>query len=435
MKQLLVIAYYFPPMGLSGVQRTLKFVKYLPDFGWQPTVLTVQPHAYFAFDDSLLDELHGKDIPIWRVEPAGIFSLFKGRKTVPLKNEGARKLLNRLSQAFFIPDNKTSWGKQALRQLEHRHNLGQFNLGQFNAVFATAPPFTSHLLGGQLRHRHGIPLLLDYRDAWIEFPYHHYWSDWHRRKHQALEQRSLAAADAVVVTSSHIRRLLLQRYPALQLDSRLSVLTQGYDSEDFQQSAPTQPLDSAKIHFVYTGIFYEDRDPQQLFRVVAQIKSQHPELYRQLVFHMVGYVQEEYRAMAEAMGVGECCHYHGYVEHHESIRWTQRADVLWFNIGSRSQGFQTVSPGKAFEYLGSRKPILAILPENDIRTILEGFGHAVIVNPDDDDALRQAILHLADLKQKGELPVGDAAAISRFDRRTLTGQLAGILNRISRTTT
>lgn len=138
--------------------------------------------------------------------------------------------------------------------------------------------------------------------------------------------------------------------------------------------------------------------------------------------------------MAQAMGVGECCHYHGYVEHHESIRWTQRADVLWFNIGSRSQGFQTVSPGKAFEYLGSRKPILAILPENDIRTILEGFGHAVIVNPDD-DALRQAILHLADLKQKGELPVGDAAAISRFDRRTLTGQLAGILNRISRTTT
>lgn len=429
MKQLLVIAYYFPPMGLSGVQRTLKFVKYLPEFGWQPTVLTVEPHAYFAFDDTLLHELDGKGIQIWRIEPAGIFSLFKGRKTVSLKNEGVRKVLNRLSQAFFIPDNKTGWGKQALQQLEKR------DLGQFNAVFATAPPFTSHLLGGQLRHRHGIPLLLDYRDAWLEFPYHHYWTDWHRKKHQALEQRSLAAADAVIVTSSHIRRLLLQRYPNLQLDSRLSVLTQGYDSQDFHQASPVQPLDSATMHFVYTGIFYEDRDPQQLFRVLAQIKAQHPQVYQILAFHMVGYVQEEYRAIAEAMEVDDCCHYHGYVEHHESIRWIQRADVVWFNIGSRSQGFQTVSPGKAFEYLGSRKPILAILPENDIRTILESFHHAFIVNPEDDDTLRQTILHLADLKQQGRLPVGDAAAISRFDRRTLTGELANILHRISRTTT
>ncbi|KXK55873.1 MAG: glycosyltransferase family 4 protein [Chlorobi bacterium] len=433
MKQLLVIAYYFPPMGLSGVQRTLKFVKYLPEFGWQPTVLTVQPHAYFAFDDTLLQELEGKEIPIWRVAPAGIFSLFKGRKTVPLKNEGGRKMLNRISQAVFIPDNKTGWGKQAFRELKRR------DLGQFNALFATAPPFTSHLLGGKLRHRYGIPLVLDYRDAWLEFPYHYYWTGWHRKKHQALEQKSLAAADAVVVTSSHIRRLLLQRYPELQLGNRLSVLTQGYDPEDFQQmsalpeSAP-QPLDPAKTHFVYTGIFYEDRDPKQLFRVLAQIKAQHPSIYPTLAFHMVGYVQQEYRAMAQAMGVDGCFHYHGYVEHRESIAWIQRADVVWFNIGARSQGFQTVSPGKAFEYLGSRKPILAVLPENDIRTILEGFHHAVIVNPDDDDALRQAILRLAKQKQASQLPIADAAAVARFDRRRLTGELANILDRISTTT-
>jgi len=426
MKQVLIIAYYFPPMGLSGIQRTLKFVKYLPEYGWHPTVLTVSPHAYFAFDDSFLQELRGHPLDIWRTKPGGVFSVLRSRRTVSLKNEGARKFLNRLSQALFVPDNKIRWKKHALDFLSTK------NLDAFDAVYATAPPFTDHLIGIEIKKRYGLPLVVDFRDAWLEYPYHIYPTPWHRARHQTLERRVVTGADAVVTTNDFMRGILVRRYASDDVERKCSVITQGYDPEDFERADPSQcAVDSDEVNFVYSGVFYEDRDPQMLYRALVELKETRPDVYGRLRFYMVGYVQEEYQAIARQMGVDERFVYCGYVEHGRAVEWLKAVDVAWFNIGARHKGFETVSPGKAFEYLGSGKPIMAILPQNEIRTILSRFDHTILIDPDDHDALVAALVRLVRMKLEGRMPTGDMEAIRQFDRRVLTGRLAAILEKIS----
>lgn len=431
MNHVLVIAYYFPPMGFSGIQRTLKFVKYLPEYGWHPTVLTVTPHAYYAFDDTFLEELAGRPVEIWRTQPGGIFSAVKKRRTVSLRNERLRKILNRVSQFFFIPDNKIGWRNQV------RAFLADKDLSHYDMIFATAPPFTDHLIGAELKERYGIPLVVDFRDAWVEYPYHKYWTRWHRRRHEELERGVVNAADAVVTTNRYVRDLLLARQGPSEKEradvaSRMHIITQGFDAADFEQAPGVSvgPVDRRMINFVYTGLFYEDRDPLVLYRALASIRGSRPELYGRMRFYMVGYVQEEYQEMARAMGVDDRIVYCGYVEHHVAVEWVKQADVLWFNIGAHHKGYETVSPGKAFEYLGSGKPIVAILPENQIREILSGFDHTFIVDPDDHERLAAVLVELTERHERGALPRGDREKIAQYDRRRLTGDLARIFENI-----
>lgn len=430
MKRVLVIAYYFPPMGLSGIQRTVKFVKYLGQYGWRPTVVTIMPHAYFAFDDSFESELEGNGVEVWRTPPGGIFSVMGKRRTVSLRNERLRKFLNRLSQFFFVPDNKVGWRDQVMKFLAAR------DMSQYDVIYATAPPFTDLLIGLDLKRRYGLPLVVDFRDAWVEYPYHVYWTSWHRRRHQELERGVVAGADAVITTNGHVRGLLLGRQSDPAVAERVHVITQGYDATDFAEAgneaaaAAGVTMAPDHVNFVYTGIFYEDRDPLVLFRALVSLKLRRPDVYRRLRFYMVGYVQEEYQQQGERMGIADRIVYCGYVEHAVSVAWVKKADVLWFNIGSQLRGFQTVSPGKAFEYLGSGKPIVAILPENEIREMLSGFDHTFIVEPDDHEQLAETLIDLAERHERGELPRGDMERIARYDRRRLTGDLVSIFEKI-----
>src|SRR5512140_2226213 len=131
-RKVLVIAYYFPPMGLSGVQRTLKFVKYLPAYGWQPTVLTVTPTGYFAQDYSLLEEIHLPEVKVERVGSLDPNRLFRKKGVVKMPSERWRKVLTYISDTFFIPDNKIGWRKKALKAASKL-----FEAEQFDVIFAT----------------------------------------------------------------------------------------------------------------------------------------------------------------------------------------------------------------------------------------------------------------------------------------------------------
>jgi glycosyltransferase involved in cell wall biosynthesis len=410
-------------MGLSGVQRTLKFVKYLSDYGWRPTVLTVAANAYFALDESFLGELEGRPVDIWRTSPGRVVTMVRQPRTALLGRERPRKLLNRISQFFFIPDNKIGWRKQV------RALLAERDLSHFDAVYSTAPPYTDHLIGLEIKRRHGLPLVVDYRDAWIEYPYHTYWTPWHRRRHLQLEGEVIDGADAIITASSYVRDLIVARHP--DAASRAHVITQGYDPEDFEGDLPPVAVDPGEVNFVYTGLFYEDRDPLLLYRALVSIRASHPKLYERMRFYMIGYVQDEYRSVAETMGVADRFVFQGQVDHREAIAWLMACDIAWFNIGAIHAGYQTVSPGKVFEYLGSCKPIIAIIPENDIRTILSGFDHTFIIRPDDQRSLEEVLVDLAGRKLAGTLPQADRQSVERFSRRTLTGTLAGLLGEVA----
>lgn len=423
MKNVLVIAYYFPPMSFSGVQRTLKFVKYLPDYGWQPTVLTIHPHAYFAFDEAFLGELSGKSIEIWRTNPPLVFSAVKGKKNLSFGNETLRKFANRISQFLFIPDNKIGWKKQALEFLETK------DLSKFDAIYSSAPPYTCHLLAQEIKKRWKIPFVADFRDAWLEYPYHIYWTAWHKKRHQSLEQGVIESADAVITTNDFVRDLFVQRYNS---GERSCVIGQGFDSDDFSKNTAQVPsVNPQEVNFVFTGIFYEDRDPLLLYKALASIKIHHPKIFDLLRFTMVGHIQEQFQEAARSLGVAEKFNYCGYLPHAEAIAWQKQADVLWFNIGSKQKGFETVAPGKVYEYLGSGKPILAILPENHIKKLLSGFEHCFLIEPNNQTSLENAILVLSQKKLEGNLPKPDGNRLKQFDRKVLTRKLAEILDGIS----
>lgn len=427
MKNVLVLAYYFPPFGLSGVQRILKFVKYLPDFGWHPTVVTTKPHAYPAFDESLMDELRESDAEVWRTETAGAFAAVKNQRTIPLSTERMRKLLNRASQFVYVPDNKIAWKKKVLALLRGK------DLSRFDAVLSTAPPFSAHLAGLEIKRLYGLPFIADFRDSWVGNPWHLYWTPLHRVLHKRMERKVMYGADALITTNSFTRDIWHKRYNDETLLPRMHVVEQGYDPDDFGTSFPfgnKEPKD--ELHFVYTGLFYEERHPLPLYEVLHVLKQRFPDVYRSIKFSFVGYVQEEYRAAAQQLGVEDRFEYIGYVEHDESVAWLAKADVLWMTMGEGGERYATVSPGKTFEYLGSRKPILAMAGTCYTKVVLERFSHTFIVIPSDIDAGVEMFVRLVELQRQGALPHAAPEEVEPYSRKNLTGQLASILDHCTR---
>jgi hypothetical protein len=175
-KKVLVISYYFPPMGLSGVQRTLKFVKYLPLYGWRPVVLTTSSSEFYAFDDTLSEELPDNEYRIYRTESKS--KDLKGESKYKLKKFPSyliQKIGRAVLQTIYQPDSKKPWLKHALK-------LGEeiINENQIDVIFATAPPFTDFLVAKELSSKFNIPFIVDYRDVWIDNPFHFYATPFHK---------------------------------------------------------------------------------------------------------------------------------------------------------------------------------------------------------------------------------------------------------------
>ena len=201
MFKVLVIAYYYPPMGLSGVQRTLKFTKYMKRFNWEPTVITAGNVAYFAHDLDMLREAEEAGVRIIRTEAYDLNSMI-GKKygTVNMPKEYLRKLYSKFSKTFFIPDNKKSWAKKAYntaRELLQKEN--------FDIIYVTIPPYSSFMYAAMLKKEFNIPLFVDYRDLWFGNHFAYYPTPYHRTRHKKLEYEALRASDKVIVINRKIK--------------------------------------------------------------------------------------------------------------------------------------------------------------------------------------------------------------------------------------
>jgi len=239
-KKVLLIAYYFPPSGGAGVQRTLKFVKYLQEFGWQPVVLTVQNADYPAVDESLLAEIP-QDTPVYRskiAEPYAIYRRLTGQKNGPtdiavLSRDPDQQLSLRekfsewIRAAFFVPDARIGW-------LPFAASLGKKIIAreQIDLIYSSAPPYTAHLIAGRLHRRTGLPWVADFRDSWIGWLSAPQWRPLPSRAVEKwMERGVLRDATRVLAVSAGVREDLLSRHPHLR-DGRWHILTNGYDSAD-----------------------------------------------------------------------------------------------------------------------------------------------------------------------------------------------------------
>jgi len=415
--KVLVIAYYFPPMGLSGVQRTLKFAKYLPNHGWEPTVLTVTPTAYYALDYGMLRELTESNIRTIRTNSLDPTRLFESGKPVKMPHEKLRNFFSGISQAIFVPDNKVGWKHDALKA--GRKLLQE---EEFNVIFSTAPPYTCHLIGTALSKEFNIPLVIDYRDAWVDNPLHLYITPFHKILHQKLEKKVLKTSNRIITINRRIKEVMLRRYRFLSYND-IAIIPQGYDPEDYRVDNTFKLPVSKKMRFTYAGTFYRNRTPKYFLRALSEVLKDNPKLKNRIEAVFIGNFRKENLSTVESLGLADVVKVFGYLDHKSTVRYLITSDVLWMTIGN-GKGEDQVSTGKLFEYIGSRKPILGLVPDGIAKSTIVESGAGKVLNPDDVAGIKNAILEYYNLWERKGLPEIPVEFAQEFDRVRLTGELA-----------
>jgi len=432
MKKALIITYYFPPSGGSGVQRTLKFVKYLQAFGWTPVVLTARDADYPAYDETLCAEIPA-EIAVYRAplfEPYRLYRTFTGRSaqestdiaTLTLDEQHKRKWSERISEfiraSFFIPDARIGWLYPAYR-------LGKKIIKEENIqlIFSSAPPYTCHLIGRKLKRATGLPWVADFRDSWIG------WlstPQWRPAPARALEKRMeknvLHEANRILTVSMGVKEDLLSRNPDCK-DGRWHLLANGYDAADFENiPGLAKP---AGITITYTGSMYGNRNPHYLIKALELLRQTgHPRV-ASLRIRLVGRAGAAILQEIAASNVADLFEYIPYVKHRESLAYLQSGDaaLLIIDDAPANRGILT---GKIYEYIGARIPILALAPEGEAAQLIREYSLGWVVPPNDPQAIAE-ILDQAMLEIAQGTRVPDSAA-QVYERRAQTQQLAAVFD-------
>ncbi|MFP4528349.1 MAG: glycosyltransferase [Candidatus Kapaibacterium sp.] len=412
-REALVIAYYFPPMGLSGVQRTVKFVKYLPENRLRPVVLTTTPAAYYAFDDTMLEEVESEGINIYRT-PADVsrFAGSRKSKTIKYPSPALQKIRKAILQTIFQPDSRRLWKKPALELADYifkRHDI--------KVIYATAPPFTDFLVAYELSKLYGIPFVVDYRDLWVDNAFYFYATPFHKLYSIRLESEILTHARKAIVTTRHMKEMLLRRYPVMS-HSDVSIIPHGYDESDFAATDGIKP-DPKKFTITHSGLFPDDLTPKYFLRALAEFFRRNPEARGVTEARFVGLMRRAHLKMIRRYKLTENVVTTGYVSHPEVIRHLKQSDLLWMMITNN-----IATPSRMYEYLGARKPFICCAPEGSIRRDAEASDAVLTTDPADVSGIRQALEAFYNMWKNNSLPRPSDEYVARFDRRQLTSELA-----------
>jgi glycosyltransferase involved in cell wall biosynthesis len=420
-------------MGMGGVQRTAKFAKYLHLYNWQPYVLTVTPKLYLASDNCLLSEVEKAGVKVYRT--GGSETNGNSHKVVKFKKDSNRKFLSNLSQTFLIPDSKIFWKSKAV---EHGKKIIK-NEG-IDLIFATAPPYTDFLAACELKDKFGLPLVVDYRDSWIDCPNNFYPTPLHKKKHSKMETSVLECTDKVITINSRIKELIHLRYPFVK-DEDVEVIPQGFDPEDFgsqiaqigsqtsqiMQTSPIAQKENRKFRITYSGSFLNYYTPKHFLDGLKLAFDKRPELKDKIEACFVGTFPNEYKEYIKNIGIENAVNIAGYVEHSLCAKYLVESDVLWMMI-NKTERSDLHSTGKLYEYFGAGKPILACVPEGVARKSLENYGAVIMTGPDDVNTIASAILEYYDKFEKNEMPLPNPEVKNKYDRKLLAGKLAEVFN-------
>ena len=420
MKNVLVVVYYFPPMGGSGVQRPLKFVKYLRSFGWNPIVLCPEPGAYHTFDDSLQKELLSLDIEVHRVMANTPFHR-TGQSPKKVKVPGTlAKILRWFSTFFFIPDNKKSWiepGFEKGVKLIEEHAI--------DAIFASAPPYSNLMLARQLKDHTGLPVLMDLRDDWVESHLIKYPTAWHKKRMEQLEIDTLTRANALLTVNEEIAKSLNKR-----VLKEVEVIGHGFDPEDFEVGREPASGSQDKLSFLYSGSFYDDSRPDSFLKAMAELITEKPELKSKIDLQFQGGLNAEHWKLINELDLAPMVTDFGYADHDFAVNNLLAADVLWLIVGQQKNP-EIISLGKTSEYFATKKPILGLVPEGSAKNMLNEYGKSFIAAPYDIYEIKKQLLEIVNCYQNGSWPRHSEEVVNAYNRKSLTAKLAAMLDEIS----
>ena len=419
--KVLIITYYWPPAGGSGVQRWLKFVKYLQEFGIEPVVYTVENANYLKQDTSLLNEVpKGIAIlkqPIW--EPTALLFWEKSKQqTKGISNVSKGGFLSFIRGNFFIPDPKVFWVKPSVSYLQK-----YLDANDIDVIISTGPPHSVHLIAERLHQKNDVKWLADFRDPWSDLYYNKDFKQlvFAKNKNRKLEESVLKNADCIVTVSNYLKQEFAK------IAKKVEVITNGFDDEFV--AAENVILDR-KFSISYIGLLPKQSNPKLLFKVLKAVCEENLNFKIDLQLNFIGDISEEVKVAIEENKLLQNTNFVGYVSHRKAIEYQNTSQVLLLLIPNvkNNKGILT---GKLFEYLKAKRPILAIGPEKgDLATILQETNSGVIVNFDAEEKLKLEIVALYQKYKEDKLTV-NFNNIEKYHRKELTKKLAFILKSLN----
>lgn len=426
MKKVLIITYYWPPAGGPGVQRWLKFVKYLPEFNIEPVVYIPENPSYPIVDESLLNEAP-ENLTILKQpikEPYKLAGLFAKKdskrisKGIIHRSQSQRffeKLLLYIRGNFFIPDARKNWVKPSVRFLSEYIKANNIEI-----IITTGPPHSLHLIGQQLKQTIGVKWLADFRDPWTTIGYHKELKLTNRSKakHKQLERQVLQKADKII-TTSYTTSKEFQNI----VNKNIITITNGYDD----QKKESLELDK-KFSCSHIGSLLSERNPEVLWRVFNELINENEDFKNAFQLNLVGVVSDDVMDSIDKHEIKDFVNIFGYVTHEEAIKYQKQSQVLLL-IEIDSEDTKCIIPGKLFEYLVSERPIIALGPkDSDVNTIINKTNTGNYFSYNDHEALKSLILENFEAFQKGTLkshPVG----LQKYHRKQLTSELAKLIQK------
>lgn len=407
MRKVLVVAWYYPPLGGAGVQRTVKHVKYLPQSGWQPVVLTGPALRAGLNDATLLEDLD--QAPTVHRTRALLLPA-----ALPWRVHHA------LTRWLLVSDEQAGWYPFALAAASDL-----IRRGGIDAIYTTSTPYTAHLVGLRLKQRFGLPWVADLRDPWSDNTAIRPPTAWHRQRIRRWEQQVISAADRVTLVSEPMAQDFRAAYPQVE-PQRFLFLPNGFDWDDFAHTEPAgrQP---GRMGIVYSGSFYGQRSSQPFLDALRNVLDSDNLPRAAIHVRLVGNVGQATIDQVTALGLGDVVEATGYLAHRQSVAYVLGADVLLLMIAP-GPGSAGVLTGKIFEYLAARRPILALTPPSAAADLIRDSRAGVVIDPGDGPAIERQLVEWYRQWQRGELAcASDRAVIERFDRRRLTLALADAL--------
>jgi len=423
-KKILIVSYYWPPAGGPGVQRWLKFVKYLPEFAIEPHVYVPENPTYPLLDEKLVSEVSDTVIivkqPIF--EPYGLASIFSKKKTKKIssgimpnqkKQTLVEKLLLWIRGNVFIPDARVFWVKPSVSFLKK-----YLDEHQIDTLITTGPPHSLHLIGLQLKKELNITWLADFRDPWTTIGYHNQLrlSSWASKKHKDLERKVMNSCDQLIVTSPTTKA----EFEAIT-SKPIAVITNGYDVEETN----AKPLDT-QFTLAHIGSLLSARNPIVLWKALQELILENEAFKLQFQLKLIGAVSAEVLHSIKEYGLESHVNYLGYLPHNEAIV-AQRSSQVLLLIEIDSEETKCIIPGKLFEYMVSERPIIAIGPEQaDFAQIIKETNTGTFFTYGELKALKSQIQLCFEQFQQNNLkvyPVG----LQQYSRKALTEKLAKLL--------
>lgn len=413
-RDLLMIAYLFPPIGGSGAIRPLKLCRYLPRFGWRPVILTVRnPDWYYARNEDLLAELP-RDVRVFRsvmLRSAWIYRLLN-----PLR---IKRLDDCIRRYLMHPDERIGWLVPACRQA-----MKIIKSGRIEAVYSTSGPLTCHLIAWYVKARTGLPWVAEFRDEWLEEPSLALPTRWHYRLHFFLERQIVRRADRVVTLAPAFTRFLSKHVETVE---KFITVPAGFDPADF--SAIHGKTHRGPFTIVFTGLFYDNFKPDCFLSAVNDLLNEKKISSREIVIRFVGANTADQLDVSDVHGIWD---FTGFVGRKQALAYLNDADVALLLL-SRERGAGVI-PSKLFDYIAAQIPILALVPpEGAAAEIISATGSGLIVDFGDKSQIKESVYQLF-LAWKENRPLIETRVLPSIDQyriNRLVGKLAETLNQVA----